>query len=162
MLRCGKCGTERWHWHVKGLLFVCKECGTQVDLAVAKRQAAVERKRKRAEKAKADGRAPRPKRARRELDAAYMAWIHGWPCCVPGCSRWPVEAHHLVPRSRGGSDRTCLPLCDPHHDAFHDQLGSMEAADKEWGSDLERAVDTFNALYEGGAEPPNHYQPVVK
>jgi hypothetical protein len=41
----------------------------------------------------------------------------GCRCQVPGCSRRAVHAHHIVPRSRGGSDddRNLVALCAFHH-----------------------------------------------
>jgi hypothetical protein len=38
-------------------------------------------------------------------------------CRVPGCSRRAVHAHHVVPRSRGGSDEpwNLVALCACHH-----------------------------------------------
>ncbi len=38
-------------------------------------------------------------------------------CQVPGCSRAAVHAHHIVYRSRGGSDceSNLLSLCAGHH-----------------------------------------------
>ena len=56
---------------------------------------------------------------RRASDAIYIR--DGWRCTAPGCtSRRNLEDHHIVYRSRGGSDepsnRTCL--C-----RFHHQLG---------------------------------------
>jgi hypothetical protein len=38
-------------------------------------------------------------------------------CCVPGCSRRAVHAHHLTPRSKGGSDEpgNLVALCAFHH-----------------------------------------------
>ena len=44
---------------------------------------------------------------RRELDR----------CCVPGCSRRAVHAHHVVPRSRGGGDEpeNLAAVCAIHH-----------------------------------------------
>ncbi len=56
---------------------------------------------------------------RRPSDAVYIRV--GWRCTAPGCtSRRNLENHHIVYRSRGGSDelfnRTCL--C-----RFHHQLG---------------------------------------
>ncbi len=56
---------------------------------------------------------------RRTSDAVYIR--DGWRCTAPGCtSRHNLEDHHIVYRSRGGSDklfnRTCL--C-----RFHHQLG---------------------------------------
>ena len=38
-------------------------------------------------------------------------------CCVPGCSRRAVHAHHVVPRSRGGGDEpeNLVALCACHH-----------------------------------------------
>ena len=38
-------------------------------------------------------------------------------CCVPGCSRRAVHAHHVVPRSQGGGDEpeNLVGLCAFHH-----------------------------------------------
>jgi hypothetical protein len=38
-------------------------------------------------------------------------------CCVPGCSRRAVHAHHIQPRSRGGSDEpwNLVGVCACHH-----------------------------------------------
>lgn len=38
-------------------------------------------------------------------------------CCV--CSRRPAEPHHVVPRSRGGTDADCVPLCAACHGRGH-------------------------------------------
>ena len=53
---------------------------------------------------------------RRAADAVYIR--DGWRCTAPGCtSRRNLEEHHLIYRSRGGTDdlrnRTCL--CRLHH-----------------------------------------------
>jgi hypothetical protein len=41
----------------------------------------------------------------------------GHLCQVPGCSRGAVHAHHIVYRSRGGSDapENLVSLCAAHH-----------------------------------------------
>ena len=38
-------------------------------------------------------------------------------CQVPGCSRAAVHAHHVIPRSQGGSDdpENLISLCAAHH-----------------------------------------------
>jgi len=42
------------------------------------------------------------------------------PCSVPGCqSGTPIEAHHVVPRSRGGKDSDTVPLCAHHRYMGH-------------------------------------------
>jgi 5-methylcytosine-specific restriction endonuclease McrA len=50
-----------------------------------------------------------PQRAALERD--------GHRCQVPGCSRAAVHAHHIVYRSRGGSDEpeNLVSLCAAHH-----------------------------------------------
>jgi 5-methylcytosine-specific restriction endonuclease McrA len=54
---------------------------------------------------------PRSTRNRRVL-----ARNGGW-CTVPGCSRPAAQAHHIVFRSRGGSDDATnrTGMCSPHH-----------------------------------------------
>jgi hypothetical protein len=39
------------------------------------------------------------------------------PCCV--CKQHPSEPHHEPPRSVGGLDRDCLPLCRSDHERRH-------------------------------------------
>ena len=41
----------------------------------------------------------------------------GGRCQVPGCSRAAVHAHHIVPRSQGGSDEedNLTAVCEAHH-----------------------------------------------
>ena len=54
-------------------------------------------------------------------DAAYLAWLHNFPCVVcvqlnvPQTS--PTEAAHVGPRglSQKCPDRVTLPLCREHH-----------------------------------------------
>ncbi|HYG69033.1 MAG TPA: HNH endonuclease signature motif containing protein, partial [Anaeromyxobacteraceae bacterium] len=38
-------------------------------------------------------------------------------CQAPGCSRWAVHAHHIIPRSQGGTDDpwNLVALCGCHH-----------------------------------------------
>ena len=40
-------------------------------------------------------------------------------CCVLHCDA-PAEPHHEPPRSLGGIDRDCVPLCREHHQRRHD------------------------------------------
>lgn len=40
-------------------------------------------------------------------------------CCVLHCDA-PAEPHHEPPRSLGGIDRDCVPLCRDHHRRRHD------------------------------------------
>ena len=54
----------------------------------------------------------------------------GWRCAAPGCSsRWNLEVHHVVYRSRGGGDdeRNLVVLCRFHHQrGEHGGLGRCE------------------------------------
>ena len=38
-------------------------------------------------------------------------------CCV--CGSWPPYPHHVIPRSRGGLDQHCVPLCRKCHSELH-------------------------------------------
>jgi hypothetical protein len=68
----------------------------------------------------------RGKRGRRfklsEPNLPYRAWIRSFPCSVPDCGAWPIEAHHVTTRGAGGRDEgELIPLCKSHHDTWHTQ-----------------------------------------
>jgi 5-methylcytosine-specific restriction endonuclease McrA len=54
--------------------------------------------------------------ARRTRQQRVLARDDGW-CTVPGCSRPAMQAHHVVFRSRGGTDDPWnqTGMCPPHH-----------------------------------------------
>lgn len=156
-LSCPTCGSKKWMHKVDSYIYRCKTCEADLNLAVVKQKALRDRQRDRKAKGTTAPRQRRPTRKTRLLDPAYMHWVHGWPCLVPDCLHpWPVHAHHSVPRSRQGSDRTAIPLCAIHHTAYHSQIGSIPAADKLWMIDIERLVDDMNAKYEEGVRGPYH------
>jgi hypothetical protein len=56
------------------------------------------------------------------LERRDTAWTRvmerdGWRCTAPGCSRPSAQNHHVVLRSRGGTNRpeNLTALCAPHH-----------------------------------------------
>lgn len=61
------------------------------------------------------------------MSAAHLAYIRTLPCCVIGCRRTPIEAHHIRTAANSGTgvkpdDRWAVPLCggpDGHHMEFH-------------------------------------------
>ena len=57
------------------------------------------------------------KRPRGALRRKEILMRHGGLCAVPGCSRDARHIHHIVFRSRGGSDdpANCIALCAAHH-----------------------------------------------
>ena len=69
-----------------------------------------------------------PAKARRETperDAKYRAWIRSLPCVACGSERY-IEAAHCGTdggMAQKASDRSCIPLCAPHHrtraDSYH-------------------------------------------
>ena len=64
----------------------------------------------------------RPKIARFR-SARHLARLRTLPCCVPGCRKGPVDAHHLTHVQKRGlgqkaSDSLAVPLCRfGHHSA---------------------------------------------
>lgn len=50
-----------------------------------------------------------------------MDFVKSQRCAVHGCTTVPVEAHHAGQRGLGkrAHDRTCIPLCRDHHEAWH-------------------------------------------
>jgi hypothetical protein len=98
------------------------------------------------------GKRPKQKRVR-ERDEKYLRWIHGFPCIVPGCDKWPVHAHHVNKKSRLGSDKTCLPICAQHHIGGIHTAGEKTCAAK-WKVDFELLVKQFNNSFERGEVGP--------
>lgn len=89
----------------------------------------------------------------RELNPDYVWWIHSWPCVI--CKKWPVQAHHVVPRSRLGADLTCIPLCHNHHvgdngvhikGVLHFEKSNLISFDEQ--------VSKYNKLYADGVMGP--------
>lgn len=92
----------------------------------------------------------------REQDPDYVRFVHGFPCSVKGCSTpWPVHAHHAVPKSRLGSDRSCIPLCMNHHVGLY---GIHKIGEATWKSkffiNLEEVIDDLNKKYEQKEQGP--------
>jgi hypothetical protein len=59
--------------------------------------------------------------------AEHLTWIRSHSCCIDGCTRRPVTAHHVRVGTNGGagmkpSDLWCVPLCNQHH-AEHHRIG---------------------------------------
>jgi hypothetical protein len=98
------------------------------------------------------------KKARRKLDSEYVFWVHSWPCSIPSCGRFPVDAHHVVTRSRLGSDRTCIPLCHFHHLGWVHSKG-VKTTEKEFGIRFDILVLEYNKRYEKGEKGP-HYDSI--
>ena len=56
--------------------------------------------------------------------AAYIAWVGGKFCCIPGCGKPPGPPHHLLRGTdkcggRTASDWWAVPMCHEHHHALH-------------------------------------------
>lgn len=155
-LWCERCSKETWATLVVGYHFSCNECQSDIDLRAAKRKVSRDRKASRTHKAKqsgtykSDAKRKHERRVKRrgEPDLDYMLWIKLQPCLVPGCRNKDIDAHHSVPKSQGGADRTCIPLCHYHHiGVYHGRLGSPERAKDEWGIVFEDEVVRLNELY---------------
>jgi hypothetical protein len=98
----------------------------------------------------------RKKRPTRELDPHFVWWIHGFECII--CKKWPVQAHHVHSRGAGGSDRTCLPMCQEHHtgeQGIH-VIGNIHFQAKH-NIILESEVLKFNQRYENKEKGPYQY-----
>jgi len=63
---------------------------------------------------------PKPSR---EENAAYLAHVRSLPCCLECGGQSLIDPHHVVRRSLGGSDLTCVPLCRMHHAELHGPRG---------------------------------------
>ena len=85
----------------------------------------------------------------RERDAEYLRWVHGFCCLVPGCGKWPVDAHHVVTKARLGSDRTALPFCHDHHLGWIHGKG-QKTSQEAWGIAFDDLVKEYNRKFEMG------------
>lgn len=65
----------------------------------------------------------------------FMAWVRTQPCLAAsaGRCRGGVQAHHAGEHGLGvkAPHMTCIPLCDGHHDAYHDGGHPFSGASKE-------------------------------
>lgn len=143
----------------------CQECGSYVHAASSALKLSDIRRKARTEKAKMLGtyeskNAKKERRAaqRRELSPKYVWWIHGWPCLVPACRKFPVVAHHVRSRGALGSDLTCVPLCPDHHNmspvGVHNM--GMKSFQLAHGVNLDAEVEKFNQLF--AENRPGPYQ----
>jgi len=161
-LFCPKCAKETWAVLLVRFTFTCSQCSNEVDLIASKKVQTKKRKESRVVKQKELGTYKSPNAKKKEKNAnrdfEYMAWIKSIKCCVPGCTSSGVsDAHHAILKSKGGSDRTCVPLCHYHHiGEYHGQLGSVDAALKEWGIDLLEVSKDLNIEYDKMTETGDH------
>lgn len=163
MLPCEKCGTDTWATLLYRYTFKCNTCESEIDLIKAKRKQKSERKAARTMRAKemgtykSDATKKKERRSRRELDGDYIAWIKSLKCCVTGQSG--VDAHHVIRKSQGGSDRTCVPLTHKMHMELH-SIG-VDTFENKYGVDLDALwkklsehYDSFISKSEGDKAPP--------
>lgn len=83
----------------------------------------------------------------------YRQFIESYRCCVNNeyCNG-PVDAAHVVPRSRlGGWENNLVPLCRTHHAAFDYSFNSDAGKFREiYGVDLHEQAKIFTRLYMTG------------
>jgi hypothetical protein len=80
------------------------------------------------------------------------------PCCVCGFFAGRSDPHHEPPRSRGGLDADCVPLCRHHHDRRHQDgpLRFWQRAGVHW-----RAVRDDMRRRVAEALPPSPTRPRI-
>lgn len=161
-LPCDSCG-ETWHTKVTLYDFTCNQCGSKINLIAAKRKQSSDRKAARVLKQKSAGtyKSPAVKKAERTAkrrgpaEPEYLAYVKTLRCIRPGCAKFPVDAHHSIHRSQGGPDSSAVPLCpECHVGEYHGQLGSLEAAKKDWGIDLFAESEKIYAEYSRSKKNP--------
>ena len=95
-----------------------------------------------------------PQRLKRERSAAlnprecpaHRAWVRRHHCCVPGCTKLPIDCAHIHTDTDGGmalkpSDRWTISLCRHHHIEQH-QIGEA-AFEKRHGIDMRELAIEF-------------------
>lgn len=106
----------------------------------------------------------RPRRlSRTGSDTAYLARVRTLPCHVQPLAafdplfvfqstcRGRVHAHHAIHRSQGGKDSDAIPLCERHHQQWHDANGVFAGLSKlERFAWSQRAIAVTRAALGGG------------
>lgn len=93
-----------------------------------------------------------PKEAKPEKrwrSPAHLAFVRSHECCVPGCSRRPIEAAHVRTGTGGGmgmkpADYWVISLCgsvEGHHAEQHN-IGEA-AFEKKYGIDMKALATEF-------------------
>lgn len=90
----------------------------------------------------------------------YVKWIHGWYCCVRGCTQpWPVHAHHVISVRYSNSDMTCVPLCSHHHTGAKGiHILGRKTWTEEFMVDFEAVIKDLNKKYKNGEKGPMHHR----
>lgn len=62
----------------------------------------------------------------------HLKFVRSFACSVPGCQRWPIEAHHIRTAANSGTgmkpaDRWVISLCLEHHNEVHNGQETFEA-----------------------------------
>jgi len=87
----------------------------------------------------------KPSRAIRECPA-HRAWVRRHHCCVPGCTKRPIECAHVRRNTDGGlamkpSDRWTISLCREHHIEQH-RIGET-AFEGRYNIDMRELAEEF-------------------
>ena len=109
---------------------------------IARKQALTRSKRLRPRNAK------RAARRKAECFGAQAAVCRTLTCCILHCDE-QAEPHHEPPRSCGGTDADCVPLCRQHHRQRHD-MGRVSFWGA-YGNDVTIEKYRVRALVEGRA-----------
>jgi hypothetical protein len=74
----------------------------------------------------------------------HQAFVRRHGCCCPGCTKTPIEFHHVKTRGAGASDEYGVSLCggpDGHHAEFH-RLG-IKTFEAKYHLDLYAIAEAF-------------------
>lgn len=94
-------------------------------------------------------REPKPGMPKRIRSPAHTAWVRSHACCVPGCTRRPIEAAHVRTGTDGGTgmkpgDQWTISLCggpEGHHTEQH-RIGEPEF-ERRHGIDMKALAREF-------------------
>lgn len=143
-LYCDVCKQVGWSERRSWKTFVCRGCGTELDVFEAKRREKLNKSAKKRTKvsrllgheSKTERKQRRREQRRGKPNSEFIQFVKSLPCCNCG-AKPPSDAHHAVHRSQGGRDEDCVPLCHYCHiGLYHSKYGSVAMFLEAEGVDL--------------------------
>lgn len=77
----------------------------------------------------------------------YRTFIESFGCDIWDCNYHPVDAHHVKPRSQGGTYKDLVPLCREHHNQWHTDKAFRDNTTEELENTASYLYEQFTKLH---------------